>query len=103
MPDVHIWVRKEDWGKWYAIENKPEWLHEHLALTAPVTTYSSGTLSEKDLDRIAKTMGDELPETILVAKDIVEHDRFKEEFPGHRIVMQNEMSDPTYTEPEGVA
>lgn len=32
MPSYHIWIRKEDEAKWKAIENKPEWLHEHLNL-----------------------------------------------------------------------
>lgn len=30
MPKVTIWIRKEDEDKWKAIENKPEWLHDHL-------------------------------------------------------------------------
>lgn len=31
MPKVTIWIREgEDHAKWKAIENKPEWLHEHL-------------------------------------------------------------------------
>lgn len=30
MPDVRMYIRSEDWDKWQAIENKPEWLHEHL-------------------------------------------------------------------------
>lgn len=31
MPRVDIWIRKEAWGEWKAIKNKPEWLHRHLA------------------------------------------------------------------------
>lgn len=30
MPSVHIWIKKDDWDKWQAIADKPEWLHEHL-------------------------------------------------------------------------
>jgi SPX domain protein involved in polyphosphate accumulation len=30
LPRVTIWIRQEDYDKWQAIENKPEWLHEHL-------------------------------------------------------------------------
>lgn len=30
MPDVKIYIRSEDWNKWQAISNKPEWLHTHL-------------------------------------------------------------------------
>lgn len=31
MPRVDIWIRKEDYAKWLSIEDKPEWLHEHLS------------------------------------------------------------------------
>ncbi len=30
MPKVTIWIRNADYDKWTAIDNKPEWLHEHL-------------------------------------------------------------------------
>jgi len=30
MPRYNIYIRNEDEAKWKAIENKPEWLHEHL-------------------------------------------------------------------------
>lgn len=31
MPHQNIWIRKEDWSKWLAIESKSEWLHEKLS------------------------------------------------------------------------
>lgn len=30
MPEVHIWVRKEDWAQWQAITDKPAWLHSKI-------------------------------------------------------------------------
>lgn len=30
MPHVNIWIRKEDWHIWDALDNKPEFLHEAL-------------------------------------------------------------------------
>lgn len=36
MPKVTIWIRVADEAKWKAIENKPEWLHEHLNIPGPM-------------------------------------------------------------------
>ncbi len=33
MPQVTIYIRNEDYDKWKAIENKPEWLHHAIAST----------------------------------------------------------------------
>lgn len=33
MPRATIWIRKEDWPAWEAIQDKPEWLHERLTAT----------------------------------------------------------------------
>lgn len=30
MPRVTIWIREADYDKWQAIDNKPEWLADHL-------------------------------------------------------------------------
>lgn len=30
MPKVTIWIKNADYDKWKAIDNVPEWLHEHL-------------------------------------------------------------------------
>lgn len=30
MPKVTIYIRNDDYPKWQAIADKPEWLHEHL-------------------------------------------------------------------------
>ena len=31
MPQVTVYIRKDDLKKWEAIEKKSQWLHEHLA------------------------------------------------------------------------
>lgn len=61
MPKVTIWIRVADEAKWEAIENKPEWLHEHLSYydesivnrqrriheeLSSTTTKSTGMISE---------------------------------------------------------
>lgn len=47
MPRVDIWIRKEDEEKWLAIENKPEWLHEHLQLhTKPTSEFTDRDYGE---------------------------------------------------------
>jgi hypothetical protein len=38
MPKVTIWIRNEDYDKWKAIQDKPEWLHEHLNLKPGLQT-----------------------------------------------------------------
>lgn len=30
MPRYNIWIREEDVTKWQAIQDRPQWLHEHL-------------------------------------------------------------------------
>lgn len=39
MPRVNIYIRNEDQAKWDAIDNKPEWLHEHLNSNSFMPTY----------------------------------------------------------------
>jgi hypothetical protein len=63
MPKVTIWVRNEDYPKWQAIEDKPEWLHDHINQAAyphlvakkVATIMSVGRvdkpLSRKDFDK----------------------------------------------------
>ena len=34
VPRVTIYIREMDYPTWQAIENKPDWLHEHLAQDA---------------------------------------------------------------------
>lgn len=36
MPSVMIYIRQQDYDKWLAIENKPEWLHERLQSSSKV-------------------------------------------------------------------
>lgn len=31
MPSVMIYIRQTDYDKWLAIDNKSEWLHEHIS------------------------------------------------------------------------
>lgn len=31
MPKVTIWIKNEDYDKWLAIKNRPEWLHSMLS------------------------------------------------------------------------
>lgn len=30
MPRVDVWIRKEDWEKWKAITNKPEFISQAI-------------------------------------------------------------------------
>lgn len=57
MPKVTIWIRVADEAKWKAIEDKPEWLHEHL---------NQGSLTYANMDKIfSEVQGDESPRVIL--------------------------------------
>jgi hypothetical protein len=47
MPKVTIWIRNEDYDKWLALENKPEWLHGHLVLTKIMTPKEVNPKSSK--------------------------------------------------------
>lgn len=40
MPKVTIWIRVSDEAKWKAIENKPEWLREHLNTPGPMPVFA---------------------------------------------------------------
>jgi hypothetical protein len=32
MPHANIWIRVEDWDKWQALPDKPDWIHRNLAV-----------------------------------------------------------------------
>ncbi len=70
-----IWIRKEDEEKWGAIENKPEWLHEHL---------NDGWKQDAKLsDKLLK--GDVLRERIEPEIMIAEHPALPKEWVGKKL------------------
>jgi hypothetical protein len=49
VPNITIYIRKEDWDKWLSLNDKPNWLHEKLnEMTIPTVRYSSS----EDLNKL---------------------------------------------------
>lgn len=55
MPKVMVWIRKEDYAKWQAIENKPEWLSLVIKTYPPSLEFAAHLSAEnKKLDHLIK-------------------------------------------------
>lgn len=52
MPRVDIWIRKDDFEKWTAIEDKPRWIHDALRGTGK--EYPKAVRERKEIERILK-------------------------------------------------
>lgn len=86
MPKVTVYIRNEDYPKWLAIADKPEWLHEHL------NTFDS-TVSYNSDGRVVTTIG-RIPNG---AYGIAYDER------GIDTEKMEPIVDPTYTDAEDVA
>lgn len=49
MPKVTIWIRNEDYDKWDAIKDKPEWLHEHI--NTPTSEFGTMTFKPNTMPK----------------------------------------------------
>lgn len=96
MPDVHIWIRKEDEAKWKAIANKPEWLHEHLNSEQAVID-----LLKQDIEQAKDDMADEFIRTGKITNATALED-IKAGQSGGVYLHPNvvDMDEPTITPPE---
>lgn len=100
MPSVMIYIRQQDYDKWLAIENKPEWLHDHLQLiTRPSSDFKDADYSEmspvavwgKDVN--GKVVGQYLDEPT-----VIEPMHLRTQIPN-----SNPFEESTITPPEDVA